>query len=512
MKALADLKQRLFEVFDLNHAAAVLRWDQTTYMPPGGAPARGRQTALLSRLAHERLTAPEVGRLLDAAERETASLSPDSDEASLVRVARREYEQAVRIPGALVSEFNEHSATIYQAWTVARPANDFASVRPLLEKTLDLSRRMAQCFTGWESIADPLIDFQDYGMKASTIRPFFSDLRARLVPLVRAITSRPTADDACVKQFAPEAEQLAFGLEVIRAYGYDFERGRQDKTHHPFMTKFSLGDIRITTRVRENDLTDALFSTLHESGHAMYEQGIRMEFEGTPLANGASSGIHESQSRLWENLVGRSLDFWRYAYPRLQATFPQQLGDVPLETFHRAINKVERSLVRVDADEVTYNLHVMLRFELELDLLEGRVAVADLARVWRERFEADFGLPVPDDKDGVLQDVHWYSGPIGGAFQGYTLGNVLSAQFYAAAVAAQPSIPSEIGQGRFGTLHDWLREHVYQHGAKFTADELVRRATGRPMSLEPYMDYLWNKYRPLYGLRDEERAAASAVS
>jgi carboxypeptidase Taq len=346
-------------------------------------------------------------------------------------------------------------------------------------------------------------------MKVSTIRPLFRDLRARLVPIVRAITSRPAADDACLKQFAPEADQLAFGLEVIRAYGYDFERGRQDKTHHPYMTKFSLGDIRITTRVRENDLTDALFSTLHECGHALYEQGIRPEFEGTPLANGTSSGVHESQSRLWENLVGRSLGFWRHFYPHMQATFPTQLGRVPLDKFHRAINKVERSLIRVDADEVTYNLHVMMRFELELDLLEGRLAVADLARVWRERFEADFGIPVPDDRNGVLQDVHWYSGAIGGAFQGYTLGNILSAQVYDAACAAHPAIPAEIEQGRFATLHGWLRTNVYQHGAKFTADELVRRATGRPMSLDPYLDYLWGKYQPLYGLTDAERTAAA---
>lgn len=510
MKSLADLKLRLFEVYDLNHAAALLRWDQATYMPAGGAPARGRQTALLSRIAHERFTDAEVGRLIEQAERETASLPADADDAALVRVARREYEQAIRIPTGLVSELNEHCAAIYQAWTVARPANDFAAVRPMLETTLDLSRRMAHCFEGWGNVADPLIAFSDYGMKAATIRTLFAELRERLVPLVRAITARPPADDACLKQFAPEAEQLAFGLEVIRAYGYDFERGRQDKTHHPFMTKFSLGDVRITTRVREHDLTDALFSTLHECGHALYEQGIRPEFEGTPLANGTSSGVHESQSRLWENLVGRSLGFWRHFYPLMQKTFPTQLGAVPLETFHRAINKVERSLVRVDSDEVTYNLHVMLRFDLELDLLEGRVAVADLARVWRERVEADLGIPVPDDRMGVLQDVHWYSGPIGGAFQGYTLGNILSAQFHAAACAAHPGIPAEIEAGRFGTLRAWLQEQVYQHGAKFTADEIVRRATGRPLSLEPYLDYLWRKYQPLYGLDERERTATAA--
>jgi len=504
---LDELKQQLLEVFDLQMAGAVLRWDQSTYMPTGGAPARGRQLALLGRLAHERFTDPAIGRRIEAAEQESQGLPHDSDEASLLRVTRREYEQAVKIPAALVGEMNEHFAASYQAWTGARPANDFPRMRPLLERTLGLSRRVAGCFPGYESIADPMIDFSDYGMKASSVRALFAELRTRLVPLARAIASQSAADDRCLKQFAPKDEQLAFGEEVIRAYGYDFQRGRQDLTHHPFMTKFSLGDIRITTRVRENDLTDALFSTLHESGHAMYEQGIRMEFEGTPLANGASSGVHESQSRLWENVVGRSLGFWKHFYPKLQHAFPKQVGAVPLDTFYRAVNKVERSLIRTDADEVTYNLHVMLRFDFELDLLEGRLAIADLPKAWRERFESDFGIAVPDDRDGALQDVHWFAGWIGGAFQGYTLGNILSAQFFDAACRAVPGIPAAIERGDFAPLHGWLREHVYQHGAKFTADELVRRATGSALTIEPYMAYLWRKFGPLYGLGAEEPAA-----
>ena len=495
-----ELKARLLEVNDLGSAAAVLRWDQATYMPPGGAEARGRQTATLGRLAHEKFTDAALGRLLDALERETAGMPYDSDEASLVRVTRREYDRAVKVPAAFVSELSEHDAHSYQAWTEARPANDFARVRPLLEKTLDLSRRLAGYFPGYESIADPLIDYSDFGMKAASVRALFAALRERLVPLVRAITARPPADDACLKQHAPEADQLAFGLEVIRRYGYDLERGRQDKTHHPFMTKFSLGDVRITTRVREDDLTDALFSTLHECGHALYEQGIDPVYEGLPLAEGAAAGVHESQSRLWENLVGRSRGFWEHFYPRLQTAFPAQLAAVPLDTFHRAVNKVARSLIRTDADEVTYNLHVMLRFDLELDLLEGRLAVKDLPEAWRARMQADLGLEPRDDRDGALQDVHWYAGLIGGQFQGYTLGNILSAQFFAAAVRARPAIPGEIARGEFGTLRAWLRENVYRHGAKFTAAELVERATGSAMRIEPYMAYLEGKYRPLYGL------------
>jgi carboxypeptidase Taq len=511
MTALDTLKARLLEVDDLGNAAALLRWDQTTYMPPEGAPARGRQLATLSRLAHERFTDAETGRLLDAAAKETASLPFESDDASLVRVTRRNWDQAVRMPTALVAEFQEHSARSYQVWTEARPKNDFAVVRPLLEKTLELSRRTADCFPGYQHIADPLIDFSDYGMKAESVKQLFSELRSKLVPIVRAITSRPLADDACIRQHAPEADQLAFGLDVIRRFGYDFARGRQDKTHHPFMTKFSLGDIRITTRVREDEITDALFSTLHECGHALYELGIDRTYEGTPLANGTSSGVHESQSRLWENLVGRSRGFWEHFYARLQQAFPKQLQSVPLDTFYRAVNRVERSLIRTDADEVTYNLHVMLRFDLELDLLEGKVAVKDLARVWRERFEADFGIPVPEDRNGVLQDVHWYGGPIGGAFQGYTLGNILSAQFFAQAVKAHPGIPADVKKGEFTTLHGWLKENIYRHGAKFTAPELIQRVTGGELKIGPYLDYLWGKYQPLYGLREEERLGAGVA-
>jgi carboxypeptidase Taq len=507
LRALDQLKNRLLEVDDLQRAADVLRWDQTTYMPPGGADARGRQLATLTRFSHERFTDAEIGRLLDAAAAETASLPADSDEAALVRLARRLWDQAVRIPTPLVAEFHEHVTRSYQAWTEARAANDFPRVKPYLERTLELSRRMAECFPGYDHVADPLIDFSDYGMKASSVRALFAELRARLVPIVRAITSRTPADDSCLGRPVPVKDQLEFGLSVIRRFGYDFERGRQDLTHHPFMTKFSLGDVRITTRVTD-ELSGGLFATLHECGHALYEQGIAREYEGTPLAGGTSSGVHESQSRLWENLVGRSRGFWEHFYPQLQQAWKPHFDDVPLDAFHRAINKVARTFIRVGADEVTYNLHVMLRFELELDLLEGRLAVADLARVWRERFEADFGVPVPDDREGCLQDVHWFGGPIGGAFQGYTIGNVLSAQLFAAAVRANPSVPDDIRRGEFGALHGWLREHVYRHGSKFTADELIRRTTGSGLSVEPYLDYLWSKYQPLYGLQDQERAVA----
>ncbi len=497
---LQELKTHLLEVNDLNSANALLSWDQTTYMPPGGAAARGRQMATLGRLAHEKFTDPAIGKLLDDLRTYEESQPYDSDEASLIRVTRREYERSTRIPAEFVARLNEHQAESYQVWTEARPANDFRRVKPYLEKTLDLSRQLANYFPGYEHIADPLIDFSDEGMKVSTVRPIFAELRAQLVPIVQAITTQPAADDACLKQQYPEEQQLAFGHDVIQTFGYDFNRGRQDKTHHPYMTKFSLGDVRITTRVKERDLGDALFSTMHEAGHAMYEQGIRQELEGTPLAGGTSAGVHESQSRTWENLVGRSRNFWTFFYPKLQAVFPEQLKPVPFETFYRAINKVEPSLIRTDADEVTYNLHVMIRFDFETALLEGTLAVGDLAEAWHARYQSDLGLRAPDDRDGVLQDVHWYGGVIGGSFQGYTLGNIISAQFYESALQACPQIPDDMRKGQFTALREWLTRHVYQHGSKFTANDVIMRATGRPLTIEPYIRYLRTKYGELYQL------------
>lgn len=496
---LQELKTRLAEIDDLNNAAAVLSWDQQTHMPSGGAEARGRQLATLRRLAHEKFIDPAIGRLLERLQPYEESLPYDSNEASLIRVARRDYERAVKVPAWYTAEFYVHSAASYEVWCRARPENDFAAVRPYLERTLDLSRQYADFFPGYEHIADPLIDIADEGLKAATIRSLFAQLREQLAPIVQAITAQPPADERCLHHVFPEAQQLAFGIEVIRRFGYDFQRGRQDKSPHPFTTSFSIGDVRITTRVKEDKLSDSLFSTLHEAGHAMYEQGILPDLEGTPLAGGSSSGVHESQSRLWENLVGRSLGFWRFFYPRLQSLFTDQLGRVPLEAFYRAINAVKPSLIRTDADEVTYNLHVMMRFDFELAMLEGRLAVRDLPEAWRERFRSDLGIIPPDDRDGVLQDVHWYGGTIGGAFHGYTLGNILSAQFFAAALEAHPEIPAEIERGEFGLLHQWLKENIYQHGRKYLPLELVERVTGGPIRIEPYIQYLRTKYAELYG-------------
>ena len=497
---LADLKTCLQEVSDLEGANAVLGWDQSTYMPNGGADARGRQMATLGRLAQEKFTDAAVGHLLDDLQSYAASLPYENNDAALIRTTQRRYARDTQIPASFLAEKYEHASKTYQIWAEARPVNDFKRVQPYLEKTLELSQQTAEYFSGYEHIADPLIDFADYGMKASSVRQVFAELRSQLVPLVETITAQPLADDSCLKQNFPEDQQLAFGRKVIERFGYDFNSGRQDKTHHPFMTKLGNGDVRITTRVKPNNFAEAFFSTTHEAGHALYEQGVNPDYAGTPLDGGTSNGVHESQSRTWENLVSRSRGFWQHYYPELQQAFPEQFSSVSLDTFYRAINKVERSLIRTDADEVTYNLHVMIRFELELQMLEGKLAVKDLPEAWHAAYQADLGIRAPNDINGCMQDVHWYSWHIGGVFQAYTLGNILSAQFFSEAVKANPSIPNDIAQGQFALLHTWLKDNIYQHGSKYTASELVGRVTGLGLDIAPYMQYLRGKYGELYQL------------
>ncbi|GAC1534566.1 MAG: carboxypeptidase M32 [Herpetosiphon sp.] len=496
---LNELRARMLEVNDLQSAARVLNWDQVTYMPPGGAGARGRQLALLARLRHERFTDPAVGRLLDQLRPYEESSPYDGDDASFIRVTRRDYEQAANVPSAFMETLSAHSAAAHQAWVAARPANDWKSVEPFLAKTIELSRQYSDFFPGYEHRADPMIAGSDFGMRVATLLPLFRTLREQLVPLAHMIRGQET-DDSCLHQPFPGAKQIAFASDVIKRFGYDYHRGRHDLTHHPFMTQFSLNDVRITTRADDMHLSDGVFATMHEAGHALYQQGINLAYEGTRLAYGASSGVHESQSRLWENIVGRSRGFWNRFYPALQEVFPDQLKAVPLDTFYRAINRVQPSLIRVQADEVTYNLHIMIRFELGLQLLDGDLAVKDLPEAWRERYRSDLGVTPPDDRDGVMQDVHWFGGIVGGSFQGYTLGNIMSAQFFDAAVKAHPSIPAEIEAGAFGTLRGWLTQNVYRHGGKYTADEIVHRATGSALHIEPYMAYLRSKFGELYRL------------
>jgi len=496
----ANLKQRLETIEDLRDAERTLIWDQSTYMPPSAAPARGRQLALLSSLAHERMADPAMGRLLDSVAPWAEKQGADSNAAALVRVTRREHERAARVPPDFVRRLSEHSSKTYDVWQRARPANDFGAVRPLLETTVELSRELASYYTGYEHPYDVLVDLAEDGMTVKTVRALFTELRAGLVPLIEKIRTRPEPDDRCLTGEFPESGQRAFGEKVIRAFGYDFARGRQDKTAHPFMIKLGRGDVRITTRYRNDDVSDGLFSTMHEAGHAMYEQGVDDALEGTPLFHGTTAGVHESQSRLWENLVGRSLPFWQRWYGPLKEAFPGTLNGVDVDTFHRAINKVVPSLIRTDSDEVTYNLHVMMRFDLELDMLEGKLAVRDLPEAWRARIKKDLGVAPSDNRNGAMQDVHWYGGTVGGQFQSYTLGNVMSGQFFAAVRRDLGDLDSQIAAGEYAPLRGWLTERIYRHGRKFTALEIVERATGEPLSTKPYLSYLNTKYGALYGL------------
>lgn len=488
------------EIDALNSAEELLYWDQSTYMPPGGAAARARQIAALGRIIHEKFTDPVIGELLEEISTYEKSLPYDSDEAALLRITRRDYERATKLPSEFMEKLYRHTAESFEVWVKARAQNNFAAVQPYLEKTLDFSRQYAQYFSGYDHIADPFIAEYDYGMKTATVRKLFAELRQELVPLVQNITCQPEIDASFLYQEFPEQDQLKFAVEVIKRIGYDFERGRMDKTHHPYMIKFSLGDVRITTRVKIKDLSEALFSSLHEAGHALYEMSVCKDYEGTPLAQGASAGFHESQSRLWENMIGRSKSFWKFFYPQLQRVFPKQMQKVTLDDFYRAINKVKRSLIRTDADEVTYNLHVMIRFDLEIALLENKLAVRDLPEAWRERYQSDLGIVPDSDSDGVLQDVHWYQWLIGGGFQGYTLGNLTSAQVYETALQHHPQLIEEIENGNFANLRNWLTQNIYQYGRKYTASELIARTTEKPISIRPYMTYLNSKYKDLYNL------------
>lgn len=498
---LEELKHLLREAGDLAASGSILHWDMSTFMPPGGGPARGRQLALLQRLAHERATNPAIGRLLDELQPYAESLPYDHEDAAMLRLARREYDRLTKVPASFIGEMSEHQSATYQAWSEARPANDWPRLLPMLEKTLDFSRRLADFFPGYQHIADPLIDFNDYGMKAESVRRVFAELRAGLTPLIQAVAGCEPVDDSVLRKHYPQADQLAFADVVIRDLGYDFQRGRMDLSPHPFTTMFSIGDVRITTRVKEDDFGDCFFSAAHEAGHAMHVLGCNPAYEGTPLASFGSAGLAESQSRTWENLVARSRPFWEHYFPRAQAAFPQQLGGVDMETFYRAVNKVTPSLIRTDADEVTYNLHPMIRFEFELALLEGSLAVKDLPEAWHARYESDLGVRAPDDRDGVLQDVHWFAGLIGGSFQGYTLGNIMSAMFFEKALEAHPEIPDQMRQGQFGTLHRWLIDNIYWPGGRYTTMEYVQRVTGSAdLDVQPLLRYFQRKYGEIYNL------------
>lgn len=496
---LKTLQARLKDVKNLSHAANVLDWDQQVYMPPGGAEARAEQLATLNRIAHEIFTADEIGQLLQ--ELAQADFPYDSDEASLVRVVKREYDKARKLPPELVEEMSRTFSLGQQIWTRARAAKDFSRFQEILTKIVDLNIQVAEAYGYDEVIYDALLDQFEPGMKTAEVARVFDTLKAELVPLVQAITERADrVDDSVLKQDYDEQAQWDFSMLILPAIGFDLERGRQDKSVHPFTTSFSMNDVRVTTRVHRNIFPSALFSTLHEGGHALYEQNGAPALEGTFLAGGTSLGVHESQSRLWENVLGRSMEFWQFYYPRLQEFFPEQLGGASLDTFYRAINKVEPSFIRVEADETTYNLHIFLRFELEQALLERRLQVRDLPEAWNAKMQEYLGLTPPNDAMGVLQDIHWSGGSMG-YFPTYTLGNVLALQFYSQTLKDMPDLPQQFIRGEFQPLLNWFKDKIHRHGSKFTANELIQRVTGASgIEAGPYLAYLKRKFSEIYGL------------
>ncbi|MBN1964638.1 MAG: carboxypeptidase M32, partial [Anaerolineae bacterium] len=450
--------------------------------------------------AHEMFVADEIGVLLRDAAAEVKGLPADSDEAALVRVVQHDYDLETRLPTRLVEEIARTTTLGHEVWAKARQDNNFAAFAPTLEKIYDLMRQKAEALGYQDRPYDALLDQFEPGMKTADVERLFDGLREDLVPFVAAVFERLDAVDSSVlfKKYDID-KQTEFGLNVIKKLGYDMTRGRQDRAVHPFTTSFSINDVRITTRYDETYLPTALFGSIHEAGHAFYELGSDQALEGTMLAGGTSLGVHESQSRLWENLVGRSRGFWRYFYPELQKMYSENLGGVDLETFYRAINFVSRSLIRVEADEVTYNLHIMLRFEMENALLEGTLAVKDAPAYWNTRSQAYLGITPPDDAKGILQDVHWSSGLVG-YFPTYALGTLLSVQYWEKALQDVPSIPGDIEKGDFSTLMGWLRENIHRYGRKYWPNELTERVTGGPIQTAPFMRYLRAKYSDIYGL------------
>jgi carboxypeptidase Taq len=494
-----EFKAHLARVRDLEMASSVLGWDRETYMPEGGASARARQLGTLSEMGHDLFVRDEVGEWLEALRPYEESLPFDSDDASLIRVARRDYEKERRVPSKLVGDLARAASLGHQAWVQARQKADFSIFRPSLERLVELRIDWANCFDYEESIYDPLLDRFEPGLTRAKVQEVFGAFRPPLVELVAAISERQGRVDAsCLEGDFDEGTQWDLGIEALKLMGYDFNRGRQDRAPHPFTTHFSNDDVRITTRFDPHNVASALFSTVHEGGHALYELGVSPALDDTLLGDGASMVLHESQSRLYENVVGRSLGFWHHFYPTLQAKFPQ-FKEVELEGFYRAINQVKPSLIRVEADEVTYGLHIILRFELEQALVTGELAVADLPEAWNSKMEEYLGLTPPNDAVGVLQDIHWSGGMIG-YFPDYLLGSMLSVQLFEQAKGEVPALMAEIERGELGSVREWLREKVHRHGRKFTLNELTERVLGTGLSSGPYLAYLRERYGGIYGL------------
>jgi len=487
------------ETYRWGSIEAVLDWDERTQMPPAGSEHRAEQVALVAGLVHRRWVDPAlVGRVAELAESPLAA-DPHSDAGANIRHLKRSVDKKTRLPQTLVEELARTAVLGQQVWQKARADDDFGAFRPLLEKMIGLKRQEAEALGYPHCPYDALLDDYEPETLTSDVARVLADLREQLVPLVAEIQESGRAPDTSIlRRRFPVDRQAAFGREAAAAIGFDFTRGRLDVTAHPFCTELGPHDCRITTRYDERFFNAAFFGILHEAGHGIYDQGLPVEHSGLPLGEAVSLGIHESQSRLWENLVGRSRAFWRHFYPRAQQQFPDGLAGVTLDDFYFAVNDVRPSLVRVEADEASYNLHILVRFELEQALLGGELAARDLPGAWNAKYRQYLGVEPTGDADGVLQDVHWSAGLIG-YFPTYTLGNLYAAQFFAAAGRSLGDFDAQFAAGEFRPLRDWLRENIHRHGRRYSAAELVRRATGRELSPEPLVRHLRSKLEPLYG-------------
>jgi carboxypeptidase Taq len=498
--AYQELIRRTREEALLASCAELLGWDEETYMPRGGVSNRANQMALLAGLLHDKSTEPRIGELLHELEGSPLVHDPESPAAVNVREIRRVYDRRTRLPRLLVEELARTTSLAQQEWVVARQNADFARLRPWLDKIVALKRSEAEAF-GYEDVAyDALLDEYEPGARSRRIARLFEALRRDLVPLVAALAGAPRRPDAAVLRRAyPTDRQRALGEAVAAAVGFDFQRGRLDTTTHPFFSTIGPGDCRITTRFHPYNFSDGFFGILHEVGHGLYEQGLDPEHHGTPMGEAVSLAVHESQSRLWENTVGRGRPFWEHFFPLARRFFPEALADVTLDRFHFAVNHVEPSPLRVQADEVTYNLHILVRFELERALVSGDLKAAELPGAWNEAYRRELGVTPADDAEGCLQDGHWSSGLIG-YFPTYTLGNLFAAQLYVRAGADLGDLDGQLGRGEFGGLLGWLRRNVYRHGSRYPANRLIELVTGAPPDHRPLVQALRHKYGALYGV------------
>ena len=507
LQTVEALTARLLEIQRINSAASLLSWDQETYMPAGGGAARAEQISTLQGIAHQKLISPDIERLLSSwidPQTGEAINSPgdawDEPARSLLREVWRDYSRAKKLPSDFVITLSRECSLAQQVWAEAKEHHAFMQFLPNLRTVLSLKREEAEYLGYRDSPYDALLDVYEPGSTIAALRPLFAQVKGRLVPLLRKIQqSSVQIDDATLFHTFDQARQLEFGRMVLIAMGYDFERGRLDLSAHPFTTSFHPTDVRVTTRVHEHDLQSCLFSCIHEGGHGLYDQGLDPRYFGTPLGDSVSLGIHESQSRMWENCLGRSRPFWRFFYPMLQQMFHHQLRSLDSEQFYAAINRVKPSLIRVEADELTYNLHIMLRFEIEQDLIEKRTHPEDLPGIWNQKMEEYLGIVPSNDAEGVLQDVHWSLGAFG-YFPTYTLGNLYSVQFYEQAKLEIPHLEDEIAAGQLMVLRRWLGQKIHRWGRMFTPDHLAQRVTGKSLDPEPFLSYVERKYGELYRL------------